>query len=85
MNVGKPGTLRKSFPVNRASRRVTGNQGGERVDWQLLKDTTMTRTLHWYDYITLKVGQLPNIDVLDHLVIGRQRFVSLTERRLGFN
>ena len=57
MNVGKPGTLLKSFPVNRASRRVTGNQGGERVDWQLLKDTTMNRTLRWYDYITAYVSQ----------------------------
>jgi len=27
---------------------------------------------------------LLDIDVLDHLVIGRQRFVSLTERGLGF-
>ena len=25
-----------------------------------------------------------NIDVLDHLIIGRQRFVSLKERGLGF-
>jgi DNA repair protein RadC len=29
-------------------------------------------------------GKLLNIDVLDHLVIGRQRFVSLKERGLGF-
>ena len=29
-------------------------------------------------------GSLLNIDVLDHLIIGRQRFVSLKERGLGF-
>jgi DNA repair protein RadC len=29
-------------------------------------------------------GKLLSIDVLDHLVIGRQRFVSLKERGLGF-
>lgn len=29
-------------------------------------------------------GALLNIDVLDHLIIGRQRFVSLKERGLGF-
>ena len=29
-------------------------------------------------------GKLLNIDVLDHLVIGRQCFVSLKERGLGF-
>jgi len=30
-------------------------------------------------------GKLLSIEVLDHLVIGRQRFVSLKERGLGFN
>jgi len=30
-------------------------------------------------------GQLLDIEVLDHLVIGRGRFVSLKERGLGFN
>ena len=29
-------------------------------------------------------GKLLDIDVLDHLVIGRQRYVSLKERGLGF-
>jgi DNA repair protein RadC len=29
-------------------------------------------------------GKLLNIDVLDHLVIGQQRWVSLKERGLGF-
>jgi DNA repair protein RadC len=30
-------------------------------------------------------GQLLDIDVLDHLIVGRGRFVSLKERGLGFN
>jgi DNA repair protein RadC len=29
-------------------------------------------------------GKLLSVEVLDHLVIGRQRFVSLKERGLGF-
>jgi len=33
----------------------------------------------------LEAGRLLNIDVLDHLVIAQQRFVSLKERRLGFD
>ncbi|GAB4160694.1 MAG: DNA repair protein RadC [Candidatus Promineifilaceae bacterium] len=33
----------------------------------------------------VKAGKLLNIEVLDHIVIGRQRFVSLKERGLGFN
>jgi DNA repair protein RadC len=32
----------------------------------------------------VKAGKLLNIEVLDHLVIGNQRFVSLKERGLGF-
>lgn len=32
----------------------------------------------------VQAGELLDVDVLDHLVIGRQRFVSLKERRLGF-
>jgi len=32
----------------------------------------------------VQAGQLLDIQVLDHLVIGRQRYVSLKERRLGF-
>lgn len=31
-----------------------------------------------------EAGQLLGIDVLDHLIIGRQRFVSMKERGLGF-
>ena len=30
-------------------------------------------------------GKLLDIDVLDHLIIGQQRYVSLKERRLGFD
>jgi len=30
-------------------------------------------------------GKLLDVDVLDHLIIGRQRFVSLKERGLGFS
>lgn len=33
----------------------------------------------------VQAGQLLNIDVLDHIVIGRQRFVSMKERGLGFH
>lgn len=32
----------------------------------------------------VKAGQILNIEVLDHIVIGQQRFVSLKERGLGF-
>jgi len=32
----------------------------------------------------VEAGSLMNIDVLDHLIIGRQRFVSMKERGLGF-
>ncbi len=33
----------------------------------------------------VEAGRLLNIDVLDHLIIGQQRFVSLRERGLGFD
>jgi len=33
----------------------------------------------------VSAGRLLDIEVLDHLVIGQQRFVSLKERRLGFS
>ncbi len=32
----------------------------------------------------VEAGKLLDIDVLDHLVIGQQRWVSLKERGLGF-
>jgi DNA repair protein RadC len=32
----------------------------------------------------VEAGKLLNVDVLDHIVIGRQRYVSLKERGLGF-
>jgi DNA repair protein RadC len=32
----------------------------------------------------IQAGKLLDVDVLDHLVIGRGRFVSLKERGLGF-
>jgi DNA repair protein RadC len=32
----------------------------------------------------VKAGKLMDIEVLDHLVIARRGFVSLRERRLGF-
>jgi DNA repair protein RadC len=32
----------------------------------------------------VQAGKMLDIDVLDHLIIGKQRFVSLKERRLGF-
>jgi DNA repair protein RadC len=31
-----------------------------------------------------EAGKLLDVDVLDHLIIGHQRFVSLKERGLGF-
>lgn len=34
--------------------------------------------------LIVEAGQLLSIDVLDHLIIGRQRYVSLKERGLGF-
>jgi DNA repair protein RadC len=33
----------------------------------------------------IAAGKLLDIDVLDHLVIGRGRYVSLKERGLGFS
>ena len=42
------------------------------------EDVAVTRVL-------VDAGKLLDIAVLDHLVIGRQRFVSLKERGLGFN
>lgn len=33
----------------------------------------------------VSAGQLLDIDVLDHIIIGRQRFVSMKERGLGFD
>jgi DNA repair protein RadC len=38
----------------------------------------VTRTL-------VEAGKIMDIEVLDHLVIGRQKYVSLKERRLGFS
>ena len=32
----------------------------------------------------VSAGKLLDVDVLDHIIIGRQRFVSLKERGLGF-
>ncbi len=42
------------------------------------EDVQVTRSI-------VKAGKLLNIEVLDHIVIGYQRFVSLKERGLGFN
>jgi DNA repair protein RadC len=41
------------------------------------EDVTVTRQI-------VEAGKLLDIDVLDHLIIGQQRFVSLKERGLGF-
>ncbi len=41
------------------------------------EDIAITELIH-------QAGQLLDIDVLDHLIIGRQRYVSLRERGLGF-
>lgn len=41
------------------------------------EDVAVTRTL-------VEAGKLMDVEVLDHLVIGRQKYVSLKERRLGF-
>jgi len=41
------------------------------------EDIALTRAV-------VQAGKLLDIDVLDHLVIGNQRFVSLKERGLGF-
>ena len=42
------------------------------------EDATLTRAV-------VSAGKLLDIDVLDHLVIGRGKFVSMKERRLGFS
>ncbi len=41
------------------------------------EDVALTREI-------VKAGKLLDIDLLDHLVVGDQRFVSLKERHLGF-
>lgn len=41
------------------------------------EDVLVTRQIY-------EAGKLLDVDVLDHLVIGRGRFVSLKERGLGF-
>lgn len=41
------------------------------------QDIALTRQL-------VEAGQLLNIDVLDHIVLGQERFVSMKERGLGF-
>jgi hypothetical protein len=54
--------------------------GGEyhRILHISIEDVAVTRTL-------VEAGKLLDVEVLDHLVIGRQRFVSLKERGLGFS
>lgn len=42
------------------------------------EDVSVTRQL-------VSAGKLLDIEVLDHIIIGQQRFVSLKERRLGFD
>ena len=42
------------------------------------EDVRVTRDL-------VQAGALLDIDVLDHLVIGRNRFVSLRQKKLGFD
>ena len=42
------------------------------------EDVSVTRQI-------VQAGSLLNIDVLDHIVIGHNRFVSLKERGLGFS
>jgi DNA repair protein RadC len=42
------------------------------------EDVAVTRQI-------VDAGKLLDVDVLDHLIIGRQRFVSLKERGLGFD
>ena len=42
------------------------------------EDVTLTRA-------AIQAGRLLDVDVLDHLVIGRGRFVSMKERKLGFS
>jgi DNA repair protein RadC len=43
----------------------------------LPEDVAATRAM-------VEAGKLIDIEVLDHLVIGRHKYVSLKERRLGF-
>ncbi|HEY0606388.1 MAG TPA: JAB domain-containing protein [Herpetosiphonaceae bacterium] len=42
------------------------------------EDIAVTRQL-------IEAGELLDVDVLDHLVIGQGRWVSLREKRLGFS
>jgi DNA repair protein RadC len=42
------------------------------------EDVSITRQI-------VEAGKLLDVDVLDHLIIGQQRYVSLKERGLGFS
>jgi DNA repair protein RadC len=42
------------------------------------EDVAVTRQI-------VEAGKLLDVEVLDHLIVGRQRFVSLKERGLGFD
>ena len=57
------------------SRHVKPPLGGDRTPSP--EDVAVTREI-------VAAGKLLDIEVLDHLVIGHQRFVSLKERGLGF-
>jgi hypothetical protein len=59
-------------------RTKTGVREYHRILHISIEDVAVTRTL-------VEAGKLLDVEVLDHLVIGRQRFVSLKERGLGFS
>lgn len=42
------------------------------------EDISVTRTI-------IRAGQILNIDTLDHIIVGRGRYISLKERGLGFD
>jgi DNA repair protein RadC len=69
--------FRKAIRANSASLIVVHNHpSGDPTPSP--EDVAVTRQI-------VEAGKLLDVDVLDHLIIGQQRFVSLKERGLGFD
>ena len=74
-----PGRFRDAIRRNSAAVIVAHNHpSGDPTLHINTEDVAVTRQI-------VEAGRLLDIEVLDHLVIGRGRFVSLKERGLGFD
>jgi DNA repair protein RadC len=68
----KPALQRNAAAILIAHNHLSGDPGPS------LEDIELTRAV-------VNAGKLLDVDVLDHLVIGLSRWISLKERRLGFS